>query len=69
MTAIVTSTYRYKRPPRKRKADPAAQAMPRIITPPKLKPEIIRRRRESREASEAAADASAPDPRQHRETR
>jgi hypothetical protein len=58
-----------KRPPRKRKADPAAHAMPRIITPPKLTPEIIRRRRQRRETSEAAADVSSPDPRQHRETR
>jgi hypothetical protein len=31
MTAIVRSTYRYKRPPKKRKPNPAALAMPAIV--------------------------------------
>lgn len=35
---IVTAHYRYKRPPRKRKPNPAALAMPTIVTAKKPKP-------------------------------
>ena len=35
---IVRTTYRYKRPPKKRKPNPAALTMPRIVTAKKPKP-------------------------------
>lgn len=44
---IVTTHYRYKRPPRKRKPNPAALAMPTIVTAKKPKPGDRPRRRTS----------------------
>lgn len=48
---IVTTHYRYKRPPRKRKPNPAALAMPRIVTAKKPKSGIVPTR-----VAKAAAD-------------
>ena len=59
--AIVTSTYRYKRPPKKRKPNPAVLAMPAIVTARKPKPGKMPPRVEATDQAKPAPVAPAND--------